>query len=158
MGFTVPELLEALEVQMAHHREREAFHAGQEAVHRDERARHAAELEKITRHYESLRESAGAIEGIAAAREPRSLERGGRTSLTRLVEQAVADLEPEQHFIASEVAAEVDRRFADRLRKPAERKLVALALRQIHKRGLVRLVRKGRPHKEAVYARVARVE
>lgn len=157
MGFTVPELLEALEVQMAHHREREAFHAGQEAVHRDERARHAAELERITRHYESLRESAGAIEGIAA-REPRSLERGGRTSLTRLVEQAVADLEPEQHFIASEVAAEVDRRFADRLRKPAERKLVSLVLRRLHKRGLVRLVRKGFPHKEAVYARAVRVE
>lgn len=158
MSFTVPELLETLEAQMARHREREAFHAAQEAAHREERARHAAELERLTKHYESLRESVGAIEGIAAARKPRSLERGGRTSLTRLVAQAVEDLEPEQHFTASEVAAEVDRRFGSRLRKPAERGRVGMALRRMHERGLVRLVRKGRSHTETVYARAIRVK
>lgn len=152
MSFTVPQVLEALEAQIAHHQEREAFHAGQEAAHREERARHAAELERIRRHYENLRESLGAVEGFAG-RKPQSLERAGRASLTRLVGLALADLEPDRPFTASDLAAEVDRRFGDRLKKPAERHLVAIALRRLHKRGRLRLVRKGRPHTEAVYAR-----
>jgi hypothetical protein len=158
MSITVPQVLEALEAQMAHHREREAFHAAQEAAHREKRARHGAELERITRHHENLRESLEVLEGIAAVRGPQSVERGGRPSLTRLVARAVEDLEPEHPFTAGELAAEVNRRFGDRLRKPAERKLVAIALRRMHERGLVRLVRQGRPHTEAVYARVIRVE
>ncbi len=152
MSITVPQILEALEAQIAHHREREAFHAGQETAHREQRARHAAELEGITRHYENLRESLGVIEGVVA-RKPQSPDRGGRPSLTRFVGLAVADLEPDRHFTAGELAAEVDRRFGDRLKKPAERKLVAIALRRMHERGRLRLVRKGRPHTEAIYAR-----
>jgi hypothetical protein len=148
MSLTVPQVLEALEAQIAHHREREAFHAGQEAAHRERRARHAAELEGLTKHYENLRESLGVIAGFAAPK-PQS----GRPSLTRLVGLAVADLEPDHPFTASELAAEVDRRFGDRLKKPAERNLVAIALRRMHERGRLRLVRKGRPHTEAVYAR-----
>lgn len=154
MSVTVRQLLEAMESQMEHHREREAFHAGQEAAHREERARHAAELERIAGHYESLRESLVAIEGLAAAR-PQDLERGGRPSLTRLVHQAVADLEPDRPFTASELAAEVDRRFGDRLKKPAKRNLVGIVLRRMLDRGRLRLVSKGRPHTEAVYTRVA---
>ena len=149
---TVRQLLEVMESRMAHHRERESYHAGQEAVHREERARHAAELEKVAAHYESLRQSLGTIEGLAADRAP-DLERGGRPSLTRLVQQAVAELEPDRAFTASEMAAEVDRRFGDRLKKPARRNLVGVALRRLHERGLLRLVSKGRSHTEAVYAR-----
>jgi hypothetical protein len=151
MSVTVRQLLEAMEAQMAHHREQEAFHAGQEAAHREERARHAAELEKIAGHSESLRNSLGVIEGFAAAR-PQILERGGRPSLTRLVQQAVADLRPDHPFTASELAADIDRRFGDKLKKPTERKLVGIALRRMLERGLLRVVRKGRPHTEAVYA------
>lgn len=152
MSFTVRQLLDAMESQMAHHREREAFHAEQEAAHREERARHAAELEKIAKHYESLQGSLSLVEGLAAARA-QGLERGGRPSLTRLVQQAVADLEPDRPFTASEMAAEVDRRFGDRLKKPADRKLVGIVLRRMLERRLLRVVRKGRPHTEAVYAR-----
>jgi hypothetical protein len=152
MSFTVPQILEALEAQIAHLKEREAFHAAQETAHREQRARHAAELEGITRHYENLRESLGVIEGVVA-RKPQSPDRGGRTSLTRLVGLALADLEPDRPFTASELAAEVDRRFGDRLKKPAERNLVAIALRRLLARGRLRMVRKGRPHTETVYAR-----
>ena len=152
MSITVPQILEALEAQIAHHREREAFHTGQETAHREQRARHAAELEGITRHYENLRQSLGAIEGVVA-RKPQSPDRGGRPSLTLLVSLTLADLEPDRHFTASELAAEVDRRFGDRLKKPAERNLVAIALRRLHQRGRLRLVRKGRPHTEAVWFR-----
>jgi hypothetical protein len=152
MSITVPQILEALEAQIAYLKEREAFHAAQETVHREQRARHAAELEGITKHYENLRESLGAIEGLAA-RKPQSPDRGGRTSLTRLVGLSLADLEPDQPFTASELAAEVDRRFGDRLKKPAERKLVGIALRRLLARGRLRMVRKGRPHTETVYAR-----
>ena len=148
MSLTVPQVLEALEAQIARHREREAFHAGQEAAHREQRARHAAELEGLTKHYENLRESLGVIAGFAAPK-PQS----GRPSLTRLVGVAVADLEPDRHFTAGELATEVDRRFGDRLKKPAERNLVAIALRRLHRRGQLRLVSQGRPHTEAVYAR-----
>ena len=153
MSVTVRQLLEAMEAQMALHREREAFHAGQEAAHREERARHAAELEKIAAHHESLRESLGAIEGFAAARP--TLERGGRPSLTRHVHKAVADLEPDHPFTASELAAEIDRRLGDKLKKPTERNLVGIILRRMRDSGRLRLLRKGRPHTEAVYAHVA---
>ncbi len=150
---TVPQILDALDAQIAQHREREAFHAAQEAVHREERARHAAELERLTRHAESFRENLDGISGLSVpkSRDPEPVE---RTNLTRLARLAVADLARDQPFSASELAGIMDRRFGERTGKRTDRKLLGIVLRRMGEGGLLRLVRKGRPKNEAVYARV----
>jgi hypothetical protein len=147
-NLTVPQVLQALDAQIAHHREREAFHAGQEALHREERARHAAELERLTKNAEAFRESLDVVQSLTAA------DPGERLNLTRLVGLAVEALKPDQPFSASELAAEIDRRFGKNLKKPTSRKLVGIVLSRMLDRGRLRLVRKGRPHTEALYARV----
>jgi hypothetical protein len=47
-----------LEAQIAHDREKEAFHAQQEAFHREQKAVFTAELEKLTAILESFRSAA----------------------------------------------------------------------------------------------------
>jgi hypothetical protein len=147
-NLTVPQVLEALDAQIAHHREREAFHASQEALHRDERALHAAELERLTKNAGAFRESLEVVQSLTAA------DPGERLNLTRLVGLAVEALKPDQPFSASDLAREIDRRFGERLKKPTSRKLVGIVLSRMLDRGRLRLVRKGRPHTEALYARV----
>ena len=148
---TLPQILEALDAQIAQHREREAFHAEQEAMHREERARHAAELERLTRHAESFRENLGVLSGLTA--KPRDLEPGERPNLTRLASLAVSGLEPDQPFTASELAGIIDERFGERLGRRTDRNLLGIVLRRMRESGRLRLVRKGRPRHEAVYAR-----
>lgn len=150
---TVPQILEALDAQIARHREREAFHAGQEAMHREERARHAAELERLTRHAESFRENLGAISGLAV-KPPRDVEPGERLNLTRLARLAIEDLEPDRPFKGSELAEILDRRFGERLGRRTDRAQLGIVLRRLSESGVLRLVRRGRPKHEAVYARV----
>lgn len=150
---TVPQILKALDAQIAQHREREAFHAAQEAMHREERARHAAELERLTRHAESFRENLDALSGLSVPKS-RDPEPGERLNLTGLARLAVADLAPDKPFSASELAGIMDRRFGERLKKPTDRKLLRIVLRRMREGGLLRLVRKGRPKNEALYARV----
>lgn len=150
---TVPQILEALDAQIEQHREREAFHARQEEMHRAERARHAAELERLTRHAESFRENLEALSGLRPT-PPRDLDPGDRPHLTRLAKLVVAEIEPDRPFGASEVTEAIDRRFGERLHGKADRNLVGIVLRRLREQGLLRLVRKGRPKHEALYARV----
>ena len=155
---TVPQILAALESQIALHREREAFHARQEAMHREERARHAAELERVTKNYETLQASTADFAALPRATSPKGsgdIVPGERPKLTRLVSLAVADLEPDRPFAASELAAEIDHRFGEHLKKPVNPRHVAIALRRMLDRGHLRIVRKGRPHTETLYARQA---
>ena len=121
-------------------------------MHWEERARHAAELERLTRHAESFRENLGVLSGLTA--KPRDLEPGERPSLTRLASLAIAALEPDQPFTASELAEAIDARFGERMAKRADPKLLGIALRRMRESGRLRLVRKGRPRHEAIYARV----
>lgn len=150
-NLSVSDVVETLRERMAWHREQEALHAEREEHHRQERARHAAELETIQKHLESFQQGAALAAGAPA--RPLALGPGERPKLTRLVVLAVSALEPDRPFSAGELAGEIDRRFGDRLKKPAERRLVSIALRRMLDRKQLRLVRKGKPHVEALYAR-----
>ena len=150
-NLSVSDVVETLRERMAHHREQEALHAEQEEHHRQERARHAAEMEKIRKHLESFQEGTEIATGAPA--RPLTLGPGERPKLTRLVALAVSAMEPDRPFSASDLAGEIDRRFGDRLKKPAERRLVSIALRRMLDRKQLRLMRKGKPHIEALYAR-----
>jgi DNA-binding Lrp family transcriptional regulator len=57
-------------------------------------------------------------------------------------------------FGASQVAAEVNRRFAGALEKPVSTNTVGKNLRRLHKAGVIRTVRKGVSHKEGLFEKV----
>jgi len=156
---SVAQVLASLEEQMRFHREREAEHAAQEAFHREKRAHHAAEYETVARHYESFKTSASAAAEIAArsgvpAPPPATPAAPLKPQLpSRLVARAVAEMPAGESFVPSRIAAEVNRRYSRELRKPIDSRLASTALRRLMAQGEIRLVRKGTPHHEAVYAR-----
>jgi hypothetical protein len=160
---SVAEVLGSLEARAAFHREREAFHAAQEEQHRQERARHAAELETVLHNLEAFRTvSASAVELVQQASPPEPAEppvRGpasGRLMVSRFI-RAVVESRPEgEPFGASAVAAEANRRFGDRLKKPIDTRTASDVLRRMSKGRQIHLVRTGKAFSEALYARGAR--
>lgn len=160
MTFSMPpeRLLAQLEKQLSHHREREAFHAKQESAHREQRERHAQEAAKLAQTAEALRASLTAALGLVApalAAEARDedMDTGHERILTRLVNRVIEGKAGTERFGATAVTEEVNRRFADILRRPATTRQVALALRRQAERGLIQQVRRGKPHHEALYVR-----
>jgi hypothetical protein len=171
---SLEEILARLEAQMALHQEREAYHAGQatyhqeqEVLHREQRALHAAKLETITLHYEAFKATAGPvaeIAGRAAAAppepppqtEPREEEapQGPESSRSRLVARWVEGLAAGEVFGPSRAAAEVNRRFGRHLSRPADARLASSVLRHLRAQGVLRVVKKGSAHQEALYAKV----
>jgi len=148
---SVAEVLSNLESRAAFHREREAFHAAQEEQHRQERARHAAELEKVLHNLEAFRAvSSTAVEIVQQAvqapkpMEPRvDLPASGNPMASRFI-RAVIESQPEgDSFGASLITAEVNRRFADRLRHPVNTRAASDVLRRMNNAGQIRLVRPG---------------
>lgn len=155
------DVISKLESQISFHREREAFHAGQESAHRDQRTVHAAELEKLTRSLETFRSAAGlAVELVSrpGAEPPPSLaslgpDVGRRLTPTYMARRVIEEKPAGEVFGTKTVTAEVNRRYASKLRKPASRRLVSIALRRMLDSGELRSVREGRPHHEALYAK-----
>jgi hypothetical protein len=151
-------LLAQLEKQLAHHREREAFHAEQESAHRDQRERHAREAAKIAETVDSLRASLTTALGLvapalAAETRDQDMDSGHIRILSRLVKRVIEGMADSERFGATAVAAEVNRRFVDILRRSATQRQVALALRRQARKGRIHQVRRGRPHYEALYVR-----
>ncbi|MFL6234348.1 MAG: hypothetical protein ACJ76N_14545 [Thermoanaerobaculia bacterium] len=157
---SVAEVLGSLESRAAFHREREAFHAAQEEQHRQERARHAAELEKVLHNLEAFRSvSASAVEIVQQgssqepAEPPVKAPASGRLMASRFI-RAVVESRPEgEPFGASAVAAEVNRRFGDRLRKPIDTRATSDVLRRMNNARRIHLIRPGKAFSEALYAR-----
>jgi hypothetical protein len=151
----VQDVLSALEAEIAVQREREAFHSAQESAHREDRLRHAAELERLTQLHQTLTSAADLTAEIA--RRPRvnveDLGSKNRPRLTRMVQKVVEEKKPDEPFGPMAVTQEVARRFGDRMRKPADARLVSIALRRLHDQGRIQQVRKGRPHNEALYVK-----
>jgi hypothetical protein len=73
--------------------------------------------------------------------------------LSRLVNRVIEGKPVDERFGATAVTREVNRRFADILRRPATQRQVALALRRQARQGRIHQVRRGRPHYEALYVR-----
>lgn len=158
---TLEAMVSRLEAQIAFHREREAFHAGQETFHREQRSGHAAELEALTTNLEALKAAAEtAVKLVNRPGAPLSLPEPatdfiGRKPSLRLMVLRVVEARPAgEAFGTAAITTEVNRRYQDRLRRPVKEKLVSITLRRMLDTGALRLVREGRPHHEALYAKV----
>jgi hypothetical protein len=159
---SIPEVLASLEAQASFHREREAFHAEHEARHREHRTAHAAELQEILRRLEAFRSAAAEAMDLAARQVPPPAapsapemepRRGSRPRIQRLLEKVIADLGADEPFGPLALTAELNRQYGARLRRPIKASHVTTALGRLEQKGIVRLVRKGRPHLEALFAR-----
>lgn len=158
---TLETMVSRLESQIAFHREREAFHAEQEAFHREQRSTHAGELEALTSSLESLKAAAETAvklvnrPGAALPPQEPATDLGvGRKPSPRLMVLRVVEARPASEvFGPSAITAEVNRRYQSRLRRPVKEKVVSIVLRRMLDTGALRLVREGRPHHEALYAR-----
>ena len=150
-------ILADLEARIALHREREAFHAGREALHRKERAHHAEELAAALQGYEALKAAVGTAAEItsrASVALPASEEEEPSSRVrSKLVAWVVADLPDGEVFSASRISDEVNRRFGESIRRPANPRMVSTALRRLAREGEIRLVQKGTPHHEALYTK-----
>ncbi|HEY0511644.1 MAG TPA: hypothetical protein VGH73_07055, partial [Thermoanaerobaculia bacterium] len=158
---SVAQVLANLEAQMAFHKEREEHHARQEALHGEQRAFHAAEHATVAQAHEAFKASAGGAAEIAAravASAPEALPPLETVPLnatlpSRLVARAVAEIPVGETFSPSRVAAEVNQRFRAELKKPIDSRQASTTLRRLQAEGVVRLIRKGMPHHEALYVR-----
>ncbi len=154
-----------LEKQIAHHREREAFHAEQSTHHGERQAQHASELATLTTTLAAFRTSAAKAAELAArgivtpapsaqeALASQAMDIGRKPSMTRMVQRVIEARPPDEAFGTNYVTAEVNRRYGQRLRRPAKPKLVSIVLRRLAADGRLRTVREGRPHHEALYSR-----
>lgn len=156
---SIEEVLATLETQAAFHRERESFHAGQESLHREQRSHHAAELETITQRLEAFRAAAGAALDLAARtarpaeEDDHDLGPAYRPRLARMVDKILQTKKPNERFGPNGLTDEVNQRFAKNLRTPVDVRQISVVLRRMHRLGKIHLVRRGRPHWEALYVR-----
>lgn len=158
---TVAELVASLESQLAFYRDNEELHAKQEAFHREQRSLHGAEREKIERALEAF---GAAVTGALTLAE-RTLARsapddGGadlgsasNPRLGKMVELILAGKGADERFGPVGLSQEMNRRFANRLRRPVDARQISVVLRRLRRLGRIHLVRKGRPHWEALYSR-----
>jgi hypothetical protein len=151
-------LLAELDRQLAEHREREAFHSERENAHRAQRESHAREAARIAETAEALRASLATALGLvspalAAEARDKDLDTGIERILGRLITRVVEGKPGTERFGAAVVTQEINRRFAEILRRPATQRQVALTLRRHARRGLIHQVRRGKPHHEALYVR-----
>ena len=156
---SIEEVLDNLEKRAAFHRDREAFHGQQEAHHQEQRALHAAELEKVLQSLESFRTIAATAVDLAQPvpvkriTEPEKLPPPGRKMVSQLLRLIVQNPSFAEPFGPAAVVAEANRRFADRLPKPAEHRMVSNVLRRLVAEGVLQVAREGKAHIEALYVR-----
>lgn len=160
---SIDEVLAHLEQRATFLREQEAFHAQHEVHHREQRARYAAELETVLQSLEAFRAAAATavdlarpVVAAAAVAKEEELPAPGRLMVSRLLRRVVASPGLEDPFGATAVAAEANRRFAQRLRKPIGSRTASDTLRRMLAEGEIRLVREGKAFHEALYTKTAR--
>lgn len=158
---TVSEIVASLESQLAFNREKEELHARHEAFHREQRTLFAGEREKIERNLEAFGTAASGALDLAErtlvrpAKAQASLDLGSASNprLGRMVALVLEGKNPEEPFGPAGLTEEVNRRFGERLRQPADARQISVVLRRMERLGRIHLVRKGRPHWEALYRR-----
>jgi len=160
-------ILSSLEAQIAHHREQEALHAEREAFYRDRRAEHAAELEQLVRHLEGFRASAASAAELAARLVPAppapppfrpgdDLPPGVRVSINVAVTKVIEGRKAEEPFGPQDIAEEVSRHFAGRLKGVKggiDLRQASVALRWHADNGRIFRLSRGRPYWESKYVR-----
>ncbi len=169
-AFSVAEVLAKLEERIAHHRQQADFHAQQEVYHREQNAIHLAELKKVTEHFEAFKATAlpaAELAGIGAAppqpvkeevEDDRELigKHGKRILASRLVARVADRMADGVTFGAKQVAAETNRRYRDKLRRPIDARAASVTLRRLEAAGRLRLVRKGKSNHEGLYTKPPR--
>lgn len=160
--WSVDEIVAALEAEVAVQRERSAYHAQHEEFHREKRSQHEAALEAASRRLEEFRAiSAAALELVGRRAAPAGPPDPGmdigpasKPRLTRILTTILAELGPGQHFGPGWLAAEVNRRFRDRLRKPVTARQMSDACRRLTRIGRLEQVRQGKGRYESRFMRV----
>lgn len=159
---SVAEMLAALERRIAQHQERRDFHAQQEAHHRQQHAHHDAELTKALERHEALKVAAeAAVEytrpQLSKDGSQEEIPRFGKQPMvSRLVARVVERLPEGEEFGARTIAAEVNRRYGDKLPKPVKPAAVSTALRRMAKARRIQAARSGMAGREALYVRGGR--
>jgi len=159
---SIGEVLASLEAQTAFHREREAFHSQHETAHRKQRELHATELEQATRRLEAFKaaatEALDHFGSVPIPTAPQSLKKEDlgsalRPRMGRMVAAIIAEKGAIERFGPVGLTAEVNKRYAERLRKPLTHSQVSVVLRRFERMERIYLVRPGKPHWEALYVR-----
>ncbi|HEX4964514.1 MAG TPA: hypothetical protein VF173_27105 [Thermoanaerobaculia bacterium] len=160
---SVARVLAKLEARAAHHREQQAFHAQQEIHHREQRALHEAELEKVNSNLEAFRSVAAEAVDLATqatAEPPTSIDvesEWGRLMVSRMIRVVVdSQVVGGEPFGGADIAAEANKRFADRLRRPIDSRTAGDVLRRMRSEKRIHLLRAGKPFYEALYGKGAR--
>jgi len=162
---SVAGVLAKLEARATHHRAQQAFHTQQEAHHREQRALHEAELEKVQANLEAFRSVAATALDLAAqapAPEPSptsiDIESGwGRLMVSRMIRVVVeSQATGGEPFGGATIAAETNKRFADRLKRPIESRAASEVLRRMWAEKRIHCLRTGKPFSEALYRKGAR--
>ncbi|HEY3571182.1 MAG TPA: hypothetical protein VGP73_24870 [Thermoanaerobaculia bacterium] len=158
-NLSVEQMLANLEARIASLRERRAFHAGQEAHHREQLALHDAELQKVLERFEAFRAAAEAAAEVAQPPAPAAPPEepiptfGNRPMVSRLVARVVESWPAGEEIGAKAVAAEVNRRYREALKKPVTSGVVSVTLRRLRNARRIEQVRPGKALFEAVYVR-----
>ena len=159
LNLSVAQLLANLEQRIAFHRDKSALHARHMEHHREQHALHEAELEKAAQHHEALKALAGTIGDLIRPPIPPSPETdadlGKRPNVSKLALRIIQGKPDGETFGAASLAAEINARFRDRLRKPADPRTVSAALRRFCYNRRIRLVQKGRAFHGALYTKGA---
>jgi hypothetical protein len=166
-AYSVAEVLEKLEKRIAFHREQADHHAQQEIHHREQNALHLAELKRVTEHFEAFKGTAltaAELAGEATAPPPPVQEEaaadrdltGREAQASKLVMKVVEGMADGASFGAAQVAAETNRLYRGKLRRPLKARDVSVTLRRLREAGRLRLVRGGKANQEAIYAKRAR--
>jgi hypothetical protein len=82
-----------------------------------------------------------------------AVDSGARPRVQRLVWEVIQAFAPGEPFGLSKVLQEIQRRHGAVLPTPPEPAHVSMALQRLAKGGWLLLVRRGRPHHEALYLR-----
>ncbi|HWM91782.1 MAG TPA: hypothetical protein VN493_13540 [Thermoanaerobaculia bacterium] len=163
LNLSITQLLDNLERRIAFHRDQTAMHARQTEHHREQQALHEAELDKVVQHYESLKALMGAVKDLALALPPGlsfpegDSDLGPKPKISKLAYRVIQGKPDGETFGLASVTAEINSRFRDRLKKPADRRTVSAALRRLCQRHSIQLVQEGRASHEAVYTKGIRV-
>jgi hypothetical protein len=158
---SVEDVLAHLETRAVFHREQEALHAQQETHHQEQKVFHAAELERVLASLEAFRtvatqavDLARPLAAAAAATvEEEKLPPPGRLMVSRLLRLTVATSNLPEPFSPTAVAAEANRRFAQRLKKPIGSRTASDVLRRLVGEGELQVAREGKAFHEALYAK-----
>jgi len=166
-AFSVAEILAKLEERIVHHQKQADFHAQQEVHHREQNAFHLAELKKVREHFEAFKTSALPAAELAGqgAAPPQPVKEeveddrefiGKRILASRLVARVAERMADGVTFGAHQVAAEINRRYRDKLRRPIDARTVSVTLRRLQAAGRLHLVRQGKSNHEALYTKPPR--